>query len=192
MIIAMTATMTRTSATRAPVLSVLAILAAAVLAGCTTTGTAVPKETAGSSGSVGVSTTSVVGGNKLHDLDPCALLSAAEVQQLGASRGEREDVTAARRCNWTVSGSHTFDIAIFENKSAKDAASAKGRQSEVTIGHHRAQRVEEGEGNPGLCDITFAITATSSVSAGSSAGTKTAKACDVATQVANLIEPKLQ
>jgi hypothetical protein len=160
------------------------------LAACTTSGTPVGPGDNGQSAPPGASTTRASGGSQLHDLDPCGLLTPAEEQQLGAPKGQRQDVRAARLCAWTVPGSHSFDIAIFEDKSAKDLFVETGRRSSVTIGRHRGEHVE-ADGGEGKCMITLDVTQHSSVSTDVSARLDTAKACDAATKVATLFEPKL-
>lgn len=176
--------------TRAYALSVLVALVAVALAGCTTRGTPVDPNGTGQLSSQGGASTSAAGGNRLHDLDPCSLLTPADEGQLGAANGRRADVSTARRCAWTVSGSYSFDIAVFEDKASKDLPIDKGRQTAVNFDHHHGQKLEENSG-PGICTVTLDVTEHSSVSAGAKAGTNTAKACDVATQVANMIDSKL-
>lgn len=126
----------------------------------------------------------------LRDLDPCALITPAEAHALGApAAGTPDSLAMSRGCGWTVSGSHVFGIALFDSQGVDDLT-LTGRRTAVTIVGRLAERVEENSG-PGYCSVIFPVTDTSVAQADGVTLTDTAKACQVAEEVARVIAPKL-
>lgn len=166
-----------------------------------TDGSALPSQATSSdqttTGSTSTRTTSETPstGSPLANKQPCSLLPSAGQSQLGISDGEEGTIGTARRCRWRLRGpqdTYLFDVLINEDVGIKDLPSGNGRDVKPLgkIGSHEAvQRTETA--NPGICAVILGVTDKSRVTAQVTAGTDTAKGCDLATQLATLVEPEL-
>ncbi|MGQ0838916.1 DUF3558 domain-containing protein [Actinokineospora sp.] len=128
--------------------------------------------------------------NELDKLDPCALLTAAEVAQFGAEVGERDDTTQSTGCQWTIRGQAVFSIALRAKQGLDDIVVDRGTVVDHRVGTRDGRKLEANDG-PGACMISISITRSSRVDASSNARSDTAKACGFASKVAELIEPRL-
>ncbi|MGQ0838928.1 DUF3558 family protein [Actinokineospora sp.] len=128
-------------------------------------------------------------GNALKNLDPCTLLTEAEVSLFGAQTGVRDD-TAAPACQWTVRGQGVFSVAIRAEQGLQDIVIDKGTLVDHPLASHQGRRLEENSGAGG-CMVSIRISESSRVDANSVARSDTAKACEFAGKVAELIEPRL-
>lgn len=127
----------------------------------------------------------------LDAIDPCGLLSASDVARFGARPGKRNDIGGAIGCGWTVPGQGTFGIALRSKQSVDSIVVGKGRIVDQSVGSHQGKRLEEPDG-VGACLVSIAVSDSSRVDVdGVATHTDNAKACDFATRVAELIEPKL-
>jgi len=124
----------------------------------------------------------------LVDKDPCPLLTASAQAKLGVSGGQRHDVGSGRGCQWTVRGPQETDfyvVQIYDHSGLKDIPSDSKPKQLPDVGKHKAvQTSENGSVNMGVTD-------TSQVSTTVLTGTDTQKACDLAMQMARLVEPEL-
>lgn len=123
--------------------------------------------------------------------DPCELLTSADVAALavGPSKGEKGLDSTSRACVWnsTDQGEYTIRVQIFDTRGLKEIQASGPVEQLSGIGKHKAVRYPFGT----LCAVGIAITETSRVEATGASGNNKQRACQVATQVAQLIEPKL-
>jgi uncharacterized protein DUF3558 len=166
-----------------------------------TTGSAVPGGSTGEQTGSSTTTTSkgssssrpTTGGTPLAGKDPCSLLTANAKAELGLSGdGEKSNAGSARGCKWQrrdVSGDlHIFSVDINEHLGVKDLPASAKQLADID-GHKAAQT--SGIGGPGSCTVTTGVTDKSRVDSSVLAGTNTQKSCDLALQVAKLVEPEL-
>ena len=183
----------RPTTTRPPLpMSLLAILASAAVA-CSTPGNPVSSEqTPTPATSNSTSTTpsrSETNTSPLRDTDPCTLLPASVASSLGFGQGKTRDISQSRGCRWVTSGSHTTDVAIYDNLGLKDASQNGTRQELPPIGKHQAVQLLGVAGD--TCTIIFKITESSMVTVVTTAGANKDKACQISQQVAQRVEPQL-
>lgn len=126
----------------------------------------------------------------VKDLDPCTLITAAEASGLGVIPGTRKDSSSgtSRRCVWTAPDAFTMDVSTFDTRGVKDVVASGEIKKVPTIGRHEAV---QSFGGVDSCAISIAITETSRVDTSAAAHGNAAKSCEVAMQVAKLVEPKL-
>jgi hypothetical protein len=165
------------------------------LAGCSAETPGEPNPT-GTTGSVGSTTstrppTNTSARSSLGSVDPCGLLEAADVAAFGANPGRRRGGSSAPSCDWTVPGGKGgFSVDIHPDRNVDQIVVRRGRLTDQVVGTRQGKRLEEDDG-PGACMVSIPITDTSRVDFQGTANTNTAKACEYATRVAELIEPKL-
>lgn len=144
----------------------------------------------------GTSTASPTGPKKpdpnaspVRSMDPCTLLTAAQASELGVAQGKRDDsgTGTSRTCEFVASGRFNLGVTIFDVVGTKDVQATGEIKSVPSVGKHQAVQYGYGTG----CAVSIAITETSRVDAIVSAGSDTAKACQIALQAAQMIEPKL-
>ena len=140
-----------------------------------------PAQTAASS----TPPTSTTAANSVAAIDPCGLLSAADVAQLGlAVRGPEQSVKS-RGCGWTKSTS--YSVGIYANPSQGLDALRADNSTTTMLPSHDAIETANSDID---CLYDIAITKTSSVDISVEA-TTSGIACQIAVQYATLIEPKL-
>jgi hypothetical protein len=130
--------------------------------------------------------------NGLAGVDPCSLLTSADVARLGLpdARGRRDDLAGALRCVWPVGGK-SIRTVIDPNRGLDDTNTGNATKVEsVTVGRHEGRRVEESSG-PGYCDYDLAISEKSTVTVAALDLDGTAQACTMADQAVKIVEPKL-
>ncbi|HJQ48843.1 MAG TPA: DUF3558 family protein [Amycolatopsis sp.] len=124
----------------------------------------------------------------LAALRPCALLSPSDRSTAGlTSLGKDKTIGTARACDWTETGTFGLTITLDDTAALADLNTAGGKP--VTVGRHHGVRV----GSTGGCGVLLAAgdRATAQVDVTNASFTGSAAACDKATTVAGLIEPKL-
>jgi uncharacterized protein DUF3558 len=129
--------------------------------------------------------------SSVADLDPCQLLTDADVAPFSPKKpGERRDVAGSPGCRWTLPEG-LIAVAVHPDRSL-DQLNVEGNQvEETTLGERRAKLVKPAE-SEGKCEILIEIT--SSTAAGVSANmddNNNDAACQVVNQVAPLVEAKL-
>lgn len=179
----------------------LALAAALTACADSTAGTAVPgnggtEPTVGQSTKPGKQTTSTKPGSAaspLANVDPCTLLTSQGKAQLGISGGEKENIGSARVCKWRLRGpvdTYFFTVGIYDRLGIKDIPQNIQLKELPDIGTHKAVQ-DVDPANPGVCGVTLGVTESSRVRIQVLAGTDTTKACDLALQMAKLVEPEL-
>jgi hypothetical protein len=128
------------------------------------------------------------GGSGLGALDPCELLTAGELTQLGLPPGKADTVAGYPVCEWNPQGPAIVDLTLRPNKGLDDLNTAGRTATDVSIGSHAGRRLEGP--TAGRCGFDLAITERSSVTVGA-LHDQTPAACALAERVANVIEPKL-
>ncbi|MGH3759771.1 MAG: DUF3558 family protein [Actinophytocola sp.] len=121
------------------------------------------------------------------DLQPCELLTSAEQSQLQLAAGTEDDIGGQRTCLFTASGSHTVSIGVADELGLADVQSS-GPATPTTIGSHDAVQFTGGVSS---CAFALGVTDTSRVDVISAANGDEARACGIAKQAAELVEPKL-
>ncbi|MGH2668162.1 MAG: DUF3558 domain-containing protein, partial [bacterium] len=129
----------------------------------------------------------------LDDVDPCGLLSEADLARTGVGPGEKRDLGKSRGCRWTKRGDFSFSIGFNPDLGLKDLNYQGATPRPIQIGKHEATTAENIGGGEGQCTIFIGISEKSSVHlvATASGSKDTAKACEKALMVAKMIDPKL-
>ena len=176
--------------------AVLASAAAAVLlAGCTTKepGNATPASTS-SAPSTGESSSSS-GAATTSSLDPCSLLSASDLASYGTfGEPRKREAFGARSCGYLMKAQGASDSHLGVDVNVRDSQgidtvndSGKGTiPSQV----NNRQAVVVPTGNTG-CILAMAVGSASRVDISITSAADSTKACDTASQVAKIVEPKL-
>jgi hypothetical protein len=131
--------------------------------------------------------TSEAGGSGTADLQPCDLLTSAEQATFNLGAGAEDELGPARTCQWQASGEHTITIGVIDDLGLDDVQSS-GATQPMKVGSHDAVQYTAGVS---ACAIAIAVTDTSRVDVSGVAGGDTTKACAVAKQAAQVVEPKL-
>lgn len=128
-------------------------------------------------------------GPDLVELAPCELLTADERAQLELPEGKPDTLGGSPFCQWNKgAGNGTVGVALNLDAGLDDLNTTDRTVTELPIGDHQGRRLEHNV--PGFCDVDIAITDSSSVTVGA-VHDQTAPACELAEQVARLVEPKL-
>jgi Protein of unknown function (DUF3558) len=158
-------------------------MVAAVAAGCATAvaGTPVATTDAATSGTEQPSSTVSA------SIDPCALLTGADIQRLGlVSRGP-DRLGPSRGCSWNKPGQYAVTIGVYDHDGFGDISTIGHVISNHPVGTHDGRQVLDDDGG---CGIALAITALSLVVVAVSNVDETQE-CPLADQYAVLIEPRL-
>lgn len=165
-----------------------------VVSGCggEVDGRAGPAPDATSGGRTGDTTEPTTASNdvgSLEDADPCTLLTRAEAEQVtGSLRDDpaREDAGTARGCGFNAkNGSFSVDI---RTNAGLASVNAPGQVTDVPVGRHQAKRFV---GNTGSCVVAIGVTETSRVDVVLNASGGEGDPCEMATRIAELVEPRL-
>ncbi|MFD9962921.1 DUF3558 family protein [Amycolatopsis sp. NPDC058986] len=179
--------------------SAIALTAGAfVLAGCSSqqSGTASPAGTASGGPSSPPASASGAPGGSTASLDPCTLVSGSDLSTYGTFDGPaKQDVGAgARDCQLVRQRANasddtlTVDITVRDN-AGLDALPDNGggkKPGTMTSGRKAVQAPQPPEG----CVLALAVGTGSRVDV-SIVSADSAKACDIASKVADVVEPKL-
>jgi hypothetical protein len=126
----------------------------------------------------------------MRSTEPCTLLTASEVTQIGAGPGKRNADTSSgtsRGCEFVASGDFNLRVIIFDVLGTKDIQATGEITTLPPIGKHQAVQGVFGT----ACAVSVAVSETSRVDAVVSADGNTSKGCEIAMQAARLVEPKL-
>lgn len=137
------------------------------------------------------STEPPAGGSPLADLEPCDLVSADQAAELGISGGEADQFGEARVCVWryegaSISDSFTVQLDFFEERSVDDVVGSDIKPV-PTVGSHRAVRYVDTAGG---CAVAINTGPSSRVDT-RVVGGEEQKGCQLAMQLATLVEPGL-
>lgn len=126
------------------------------------------------------------GNSPVSNLDPCTLLSSAEVATLAVKPGTSE---GTQGCRWRAvsQGDYTIQVDVYDDLGIKDAQATGEIKPIANVGKHKAIQFPYG----GTCTIALEITNTSRVDVAASAGSTVEKGCELAARVAPMVEPKL-
>jgi len=136
------------------------------------------------------STTTTNAGPSLAGVDPCALLTAADLTQLGLAGVQADRATVAGRlaCNWSKPGAG-LGVYVDQNRGLADLNTNRAtRVEDRTVGSHQGRLVEKPGG---YCDIDIAVTEKSSVTVSMTTLDNPPAACPAAESAAALVEPRL-
>jgi hypothetical protein len=125
-------------------------------------------------------------------LDPCALLDSADLAALALTEQEAKTVGQAKVCQWrhegaTLDDTFTMALAVYDNVGLADVVGTDVRQL-PDIGNHQAATYT---GTTGGCGVSLGITDTSRVDSTATGGNDQQQGCQLATQLATAVEPKL-
>lgn len=136
-------------------------------------------------------TTAMASNPQLTAVEPCSLLSKAEVASAGIqSQGRRNDVVGTFGCIWPEPG-RSVSVNLDPKRGLADTNVGDATRVEsLRVGRHDGRRVEESSGR-GYCAYDFAVTEKSSVTVLAIILDKTAEACALAERVAKIVEPRL-
>lgn len=142
------------------------------------TGTSEPTEPTESTGG---------GDSGTADLQPCDLLASSEQASLNLGPGVEDELGPARACQWQASGQHTITIGVIDELGLDDVVSGGAKQP-TRVGAHDAVQYKAALG---VCAFAIGVTDSSRVDVSGVARGDEARACAVAKQAAELVEPKL-
>lgn len=185
-------------------LAVASVLAAAVfgLVACTssTDGGANPSSgggqtTTGSGGGGTTTTSGGGGGSPLAALQPCNLVSGSEQTQLQVSQSQSGTESGARYCAWQrpvdASGQNGYVVSVdLRDSQGMDSVNTGGYDvTSETVGKHQGKQLK-ATASAG-CIVVIGVSATSRVDVTATDGTATTSSCQIANQLANVVEPQL-
>ncbi|HEY0454278.1 DUF3558 domain-containing protein [Actinophytocola sp.] len=175
-----------------------ALIGVAVLAltGCTETQAGTPRAadadvTTAPGSSSGAPTSG--GDSPLAGIEPCDLLTAEEVAQLGVGNGQNDDVGDSPGCSWSKSGDFVLSVGLVTDVGIHDANLQGASPEPVNVGGHEAIRVQNQGGGEGGCAVLIATSDSSfvDITVITTSGSDTPRACGAAENVAGLVERKL-
>jgi Protein of unknown function (DUF3558) len=177
---------------RPVVLAVTCAATALAVAGCGggTTGTASPGA-ATTTTSADASTTSA---SAKADVDPCTLLSASEVSQIGITVANQKTHPDSKTtsCEWAAHAGAPALVVSFRPTLGMDELNNSQATSvtKVTINGRQVDEALVGPNN--LCSVAIPISAHSSASVVASGKAGGTGACGWAEQMAKIVAPKVQ
>jgi hypothetical protein len=166
------------------VLSALVSVAGAIT-GCSGGGVTGSTTTA-STPSTTVAGTTGEAGNPLAAVNPCDLLTSDQVNQLDLTTEGPQSNAKSRGCGWRKGATYSMNIDVRDNQGIGPTDSP-GVTKVALQSHDAVQDTSSGFG----CDIGIAISKSSSADVVVSGAESIQQQCQIATQYATLIEPKL-
>jgi hypothetical protein len=173
-------------------LPVLALLA--VLSGCATSTEGSPLPTTSTASSTtGNPVGDVDAAAKLAAMDPCSLLSQAQIDQYGLRKKDEGNLVGARQCTWShpsdehAKGGYAIGPAIWDHQGLRDINTKGYTVADQSIGRHQARQAQQTLGD--ACFVAIGVTESARVDVVVSGEPGTA--CPLANQFATLIEPLL-
>jgi ABC-type phosphate transport system substrate-binding protein len=176
--------------------AVLPVIVAALLglAACTnsTTGNGTPAPPANTTQPGNSSPTS--GGSGLTSIQPCDLLSSADVSQNQLGTPAPENLGGARTCSWQNTTANNGDgynisVGIRDTQGINEISSGVDTITPDNIGSHPGRQLQSTQS--GTCVIAIGVTNSSRVDVTVNAGTDPVQGCQLANQFAKLVEPNL-
>jgi uncharacterized protein DUF3558 len=177
----------------------IALLAAVLLAvaGCTNDSAGSPLPTGSPEGGQTVSsrppTSSDNVAAKLAAIDPCSLLTQAELDQYGLQRRHAGDLAGSRHCSWghlpdeNGEGGFVVGAAIWDRQGLKDINESGYSVTDAAIGKRQARQAAQNGGNG--CFVAIGVSDSSRVDV--TASGDPGQGCVLANRFAELIEPRL-
>ena len=135
--------------------------------------------------------TSEPSGGGLADVDPCGLVDAAGLSALGLTGGEEKTLGEARVCRYrhdgaTLNESFTVSVEVFDSRGLADIVGTNVKQL-PKIGSHDASSFI---GPTGGCGVSIGVGEESRVD-NTAVGGAQQQGCQLAAELAALVEPKL-
>jgi uncharacterized protein DUF3558 len=125
----------------------------------------------------------------MKDVSPCSLLSATEVTDLHAGASKEETINNTRACRFVKGQGFVMSVGILDELGLDDVVANGAITPVPTVGSHKAV---QWKGGLDSCAVSVEVTKTSRVDAvGTSVDGNDQKSCDLALQVAKLVEPRL-
>jgi hypothetical protein len=127
----------------------------------------------------------------LADVQPCDLIDDAGLAALQLSSGEEKTLGEARVCEWrregaTINESFTVIVALYEDLGLADIVGTDIKPLPNVGGHEAASFVAPA----GSCGVSLAVGEKSRVDSTAN-GENQQLGCQLASQVATIVEPKL-
>jgi uncharacterized protein DUF3558 len=130
-----------------------------------------------------------VAAGPLKGVSPCSLLSAAEVADLQAGPSKETTVNGSRGCDFEKGQGYALSVSIWDELGLDRVVATGGIKSVPDVGSHKAV---QAKGGIDACIIAVEVTKTSRVdSIVTTTDGNDQKSCDLALQVAKLVEPRL-
>lgn len=178
---------------------VLSAVATAILAsactsdeGGTPLATGTGDATSSSSNEAPETSSSDPGGSAVADLDPCTLLSTSELADYGNLEGPKDPgFQSVRACDWqTPVGADeglVIGVAVRDDAGVRDANDTGSGIDFTEVDGREVARIPDAGGH---CIIALGVTDSSRVDVNVTAP-DTQRACEIADEVAGIVEPKL-
>lgn len=128
----------------------------------------------------------------LADVDPCGLVDQAGLDSLGLTGGEEKEVGGARVCRYRHDGasldeSFTVSVEVFDSNGIADLAENTNVQQLPKVGAHDAVSFVDAAG---VCGVSLGVGEDARVD-NTAVGGDQQQGCQLAAQLAALVEPKL-
>ncbi|MDQ3787107.1 MAG: DUF3558 domain-containing protein [Actinomycetota bacterium] len=128
----------------------------------------------------------------IGDLQPCELIDQAGLSSLGLTGGEEDSVGSARSCRWrhegaTLNESFTVAVELFDDEGFDDLAETTDVKEVPDVGSHKAVSFVDAAG---VCGVSLRVGDTARVD-NTAVGGDQQQGCQLAAQLAALVEPKL-
>jgi uncharacterized protein DUF3558 len=149
-----------------------------------------PTTTAGTSPSE-TATSEPDGGDGLAAIEPCELLDQSDLGAMQLTGGNEVKLGSARTCDYrregaTLNESFTVSLALWDDQGL-DALNAPTKQQLPDIGSHKAVSFVDAAG---VCGTAIGVGSSSRVDS-SATGGDGQQACQIAEQLATIVERKL-
>jgi hypothetical protein len=128
-------------------------------------------------------------------VQPCDLLSSSVLNSYDLSKADSLPVTGVRSCNWHKEVDEnglnglSVQIDVRDRDGIKDIVTNGFTVSPDNVGSHQGRLVKVTAG--GTCAVALGVSDSSRVDVGVTSGTDQDKACQVANQLAKVVEPQL-
>jgi len=127
----------------------------------------------------------------LADVDPCGLVDQAALGSLGLTGGEEKTLGEARVCRYrydgpTLNESFTVSVELFDTRGLDDIVGTNVQQLPKVGAHDAASFI----GPTGSCGVSLGVGDSSRVD-NTAVGGEQQQGCQLAAQLAALVEPKL-
>jgi hypothetical protein len=130
---------------------------------------------------------------KLAAIDPCTLLTPAQIDQYGLRKKEVGELAGARQCGWSHpsddhgKGGYAVGPAIRDHQGLRDINTDGYTMTDQPVGRHQGRQAQQ-DGDAG-CLVSIGVTESARVDI--AAAGEPGTACQVANQFATLMEPLL-
>ena len=167
-----------------------------LLAGCTTTegGTASPASTSSAAQTASSGTPGTPGAASTKSLDPCDLLTPADVAGLARfGAADKKDVPGGRTCGYTKQVASASEEGLSVGVAVRDAQSIDSVNDAgggKTTGNVNGRKAIQAPSPPAGCTLALGVGDSARVDV-VVVSADSAKACDIASQIADKVEPKL-